>query len=387
MAVRRRRGSAAALALTAALSVGSTLLLTACGPDGAAPSAASSPAATLTATEPAASSPAAVPSATATPSAPGAQTPAAGSTPTGNGTTPRPSATRTGAPAPGGSATPSGPGAPTRGTGTPHLTISNGTNLVQMPDSVVDFHTRVRDLAWAPDGSRAVFVNGNGDLVTAKPDGTDQIVAAKNPGGQTWSHPTWMMTMPDPQIGLPNRDTIIFTADRGGTTKLMQVRGDAVNGTPTVLPLSAGAPGDNGPVTLPQTANTWANVGGTHGSIAYENTADGSVYIRDDYTRQQGYKLTEGSEPALSPDGNEVVFVRSVGGHDHLFEVRLGQNTITPQDLTPGATTDYTEPAFSPDGKEVTVRTPNGTAAMPADGELLPHPGGAAMPGLPAYRP
>jgi hypothetical protein len=365
MAVRRRRGSTAALALAAALSVGSTLLLTACGPGGTSQAK------------------------------PGGETkPSASATPSGKGAAPTPSAGRSNAPATGGatptgttaptgSATASTPATPTRGTGVPHLTISNGTEFVQMENAVVDFHTLVRDLTWAPDGTTAAFINGNGDLVTAKPDGTDQIVVARNPGGQTWSHPTWVMEMPDPQLGTPHVNTIIFTADQGGTTQLMQVRGDAGNATPTPLPIGAGL-GDS---PVPQTGNTWANTGGPHGTLTYENTADGSVYIRDGAIREQSYKLTAGSEPALSPDAGEVVFVRSVGGHDHLFELTLNRPNSAPEDLTPQAATDYTEPAFSPDGRELTARTPTGTMAMPADGSLLPHEGGYAEPGLPAYRP
>jgi hypothetical protein len=376
MAVRRRRGSTAALALTAALSVGSTLLLTACGPGGTSQAKPGGE------TRPAAS---------ATPSGKGAApTPSAGhsNTPAGGGATPHGTATPSGTTAPTRSAAPTGtatasaPTTPTRGTGAPHLTISNGTEFVQMENAVVDFHTPVRDLTWAPDDTMVAFVNGNGDLAIAKPDGTGQIVVARNPGGQTWSHPTWVMEMPDPQIGIPHRNTIIFTADQGGTTKLMQVRGDAANATPTALPIDAAL----GDAPVPQAGNTWANAGGPHGTITYANTADGSVYIRDDYTREQAYKITEGSEPALSPDAHELVFVRSTGVHDHVFELALDHPNSTPQDMTPQATTDYTEPAFSPDGREVTFRTPTGTATVPADGSLLPHPGAYTEPGLPAYR-
>ncbi|MFD0330721.1 hypothetical protein ACFQZC_27295 [Streptacidiphilus monticola] len=121
----------------------------------------------------------------------------------------------------------------------------------------------------------------------------------------------------------------------------------------------------------------------------YANTGDGDVYIRDDYLRQQGGAMTAGSQPAVpaapaqgSPAEGEVVFVRSVGGHDHLFLERGTSAT----DLTPNAATDYTEPAVSPDGRTVAARTPDGIVTLTLDGSHTPVKVSDHL-GLPAYRP
>ncbi|WP_035846677.1 TolB family protein [Kitasatospora azatica] len=347
MAARRRRGSAAAVALTAALGVGSALLLSACGPEVPAPGA------TATASGPTAAGSA----------VPGSATPSAGHSGT-----------------PGKSPAP----VPAHGTGVPHLTVSNGTSQVLLDNSTVDFHTAVRDLAWSPDGSKAAFIDGAGNLVVSNPDGTGKVVAAKNPGGQTWSHPTWQVTHEDTVNHVPVKNNLFFVVDQGGATRLVAVPANGSNSTPA--PLSLYREADDNPTPLPQTGNVWPNASGKVGAAVYANTGDGKVYIRDDYLRQQGGELTQGSQPALGPDELSVVFVRSVGGHDHLFEWQRGTDKPTVKDLTPNATTDYTEPAWSPDGKQLAARTPNGIVTLPADGSAAPKPT-AATPGLPAYRP
>ncbi len=159
-------------------------------------------------------------------------------------------------------------------------------------------------------------------------------------------------------------------------------------GTPARLPLAQEA-GEN-VAPLPQAGNTWINGSGSAtGTTVYANTSTGDVYLRDDYIRQQGSALTNGSEPALIPGQDEpgVVFVRSVGGHDHVFVERFGSSaaSTTVTDITPHATTDYTEPAVSPDGRTVAVRTPNGVAVLPIDGSAAPRLI-SSVPGLPAYR-
>ncbi|WP_042420528.1 PD40 domain-containing protein [Streptacidiphilus anmyonensis] len=272
------------------------------------------------------------------------------------------------------------------GTGGTMLTISNGTSKVVMNGAVVDFGVVVRDLAWSPDGRKAAFIDGNGNLDTANADGSGRVVVARNPGGQTWSHPAWQVVKADPQYGNIPRNNLFFVSGGGAGSRLMEV--PTAGGTPAVLPLEHEA-GDNVP-TLPQTGNTWINGSGSYnGASVYANPGTGDVYIRDDYIRQQGSEVTNGSEPALIPGQVEsgIVFVRSVGGHDHVFVERFGSSTAdsTFTDLTPHATTDYTEPAVSPDGRTVAVRTPSGVAVVPIDGSAAPRLI-SSVPGLPAYR-
>ncbi|MGW3359245.1 hypothetical protein ACWDFL_28150 [Streptomyces bungoensis] len=262
------------------------------------------------------------------------------------------------------------------------LTVSNGTKYVQINGHSVNFGVIVRDLAWSPDGAKAAFVDGSGNLDVSNPDGSGRVVVAKNPGGQTWSHPTWQVTKKDTQYGIPAKDNLIFAARANGVSRLKYVSAKAVHGTPKTLSLN-GAPDPDGAV--PQTGNVWPNAAGHYGTSVYANDHTGTVYIRDDYLRQQGGKLSKGSQPALSPNEEEVVFVRSVAGHDHLFvEDFMHGNHI--KDLTPHATTDYTESAWSPDGKTLAARTPAGTVTLPANGTGRPVKVSSTT-GLAAYRP
>ncbi len=284
-------------------------------------------------------------------------------------------------PAGGSSPVPSTP--PLNGTAGNGLTISDGSRWVVMNGTRVDFGTEVRDLAWSPDGSRAAFVDGDGDLVVARPDGGGRVVVARHTGSGTWSHPTWQVAPADTADGLPAKDNLIFTAGTGAAAVLETVRATAVGGTPARASLN-GYGGQGNPVP-PQTGNSWPNGGGPVGTSVYEN-ADGNVYVRDDNLRQQGGVVGPGSEPALSPaDDGSIVFVRSVAGHDHLvLSVSDGEGKRVVTDLTPGATTDYTEPAFARDGRSVAARTPRGIVTVPLHGGAPARVSG--YPGLPAYR-
>jgi hypothetical protein len=278
----------------------------------------------------------------------------------------------------------SGGGAVLNGTSARNgLTISNGTTQVLMNGTSVDFGVVVRDLAWSPNGSKAAFIDGNGNLDVSNPDGSGRVVVARAASGDNWSHPSWRVTPAMTDYDQAARNDIFFASSKGGVTTLKSVSATAVNGSPTVLSLNA----ENGPgvTPLPQTGNTWPSVGGKAGTAAYANTGNGDIYLRDDNIRQQGSMMTAGSEPAMDTAGDAVVFVRSVGGHDHLFLERLDSVSRTARDLTPNATTDYTEPTWSPDGGTIAARTPDGIATVPSNGSAAPHRV-SSVTGLPAYR-
>ncbi|MFE5585789.1 hypothetical protein [Kitasatospora sp. NPDC056531] len=347
MSVRNRFGSVAAIALMTTVGA---VLLSACGPDNTDPGSTAAPSAPGTA-------------------APGTAAPGGGS--------------HSGSPAPGGKEV--------NGTSAAnHLVISTGTKTVAMNGTTVDFGTVVRDLAWSPDGKKVVFVNGDGDLMTANPDGSGKALLAKAPSGETWSHPTWQHAAKGPSDGaVPNEtdrfNNIVFASSKGGTLQLETV--PAKGGTPQVLtPRSSEGGTDNGIPQPPTTGNTWPDAGGKHGEIAYANTPANEVYIYDDYIRPSTGEMAKGSQPALSPDGEQLVFVRSVNGHDHLFTRATAYDQKTEKDLTPSATTDYTEPAWSPDGKTLAARTPDGVSTLPADGSAAPTQV-STIKGLPSYRP
>lgn len=282
-------------------------------------------------------------------------------------------------------------------TGGTALTISDGSGKVLMNGKAVDFGTQVTDPAWSPDGSRVVFIDGAGDLVVANADGSGQTVAAHNPGGQKWSHPTWQTTQADPQDGMAARNNIFFASTAGGGT-LWEVPTDAHNAKPTQLSLNGYSGQGNTPP--PAADNLWPAGGGRFGSAVYEhdNGSSADVYVRDNYLRQQGgIAIKNASEPeyvlvgtsADSQGTPEVVFVRQVGAYKHVFVEAIQNSTggapAPARDLTPHATTDCTEPAISPDGRTVAFSTSSGVVSVAAAGSGNPafvtH-----APGFPAFR-
>ncbi|MEY9935214.1 hypothetical protein ABH926_009885 [Catenulispora sp. GP43] len=332
---------------------------------------------------------------------------AAGSGPAAVGTSSSPAGgTSASSGAPGGGSSASSPtsasSAPTapvalNATGGTGLTVSDGGDKVLMNGKAVDFGTKVNDPAWSPDGSRVAFIDGGGNLVVANADGTGRTEAARNPGDQTWTHPTWRTTQADTKDNLPARNNIFFASTAGGGT-LWEVPTDAHDAKPTQLTLG-GYPGE-GNTPPPTDGNVWPAGGGRYGSAVYEhdNGSSADVYIRDDYLRQQGgVAIKNASEPsyvlvggsANSQGTPEVVFVRKVGAYQHVFvepvQTSTGGGDAAPRDLTPHATTDCTDPAISLDGKTVAFSTSSGVVSVAADGSGAPafvtH-----APGFPAFR-
>jgi Tol biopolymer transport system component len=76
----------------------------------------------------------------------------------------------------------------------------------------------------------------------------------------------------------------------------------------------------------------------------------------------------EGTEPAWSPDGKRLVFVRASGGHAHLFVA--GADGAGAQQITEGPSDDE-EPSWSPDGKLVVFCSTNAMLRSTTQADLF----------------
>lgn len=277
------------------------------------------------------------------------------------------------------------------------LTISDGSSTVLVAGKAVTFPTTVTDATWAPNGSRLAYVDGRGDLVSSLPDGSGVRVLAHGGPGIALSNPTWSSD----GAGVAFAESVngvfgpikLAKADGYGTSASGGGDGSAV--------VSDWTMGDGGAYSSPDAVYV---PDGTSPALSlvpnfvFQKTPVGAAMpeiwgIRNYAHEAVQYKIGDGTQPTVSPDGKKVAFVDR-NGHVDVVDITDQTHPSPPKVLTQGTTAEH--PTFSPDGSKITFETVfirnEGATPMPRDVESVPAGGGSATVesttgGVPAYRP
>lgn len=260
--------------------------------------------------------------------------------------------------------------------------ISDGTKTVTIGGRPVRFPTEVKDAVWSPDGSRIAFIDGDGKVAIARPDGTSLVRPASPFHTDRAERPTWFGS------------SILYTGWVGGTSQIIRVN---AAGTQPQWESSAdynrfqsGGDWPEGSTALASASAEPTAWGGFLGHVAYEHAAakGDEVWVLD-YNQRDPYssKVADGSEPAVSPDGKKVAFVG-----------RNGQIAVAPTDSTDDGRRKITQVSFgaatpthlvwTADGARIAYTTATGVAsvaALPVGPKSNPAKQISAQPGVVSF--
>src|SRR5262245_12215591 len=235
--------------------------------------------------------------------------------------------------------------------------ISDGTNVVRVGDQKVTFPTTVTDAVFSPDGSRIAFVNGDGNIATARPDGKGLKVLTAKAAGVVRSRPTWSGT------------GLVFTERTGSGAALLKSVSSNGAGTffdePGEQDAYMGVDGDNGGGDKQLGSNASVAAAGPGKEAAFQRAGSKGpeVWVSDQNQREPYQsKLIDGSEPALSSDGMRVAFVDQSG---QIKVVDAVKKNAAPVQITFGATTP-THLIWTSDGR-IAYSTTTGVESVAAN--------------------
>lgn len=262
--------------------------------------------------------------------------------------------------------------------------ISDGSATVNIGGAQVRFPTTVSEASWSPDGSRIAFVDGSGNVATARPDGSDVVVLAQPGQGSKLSAPSW-------QGG-----TVLYTElSAAGTHAVRQasVAGQRDHASHEEYLLDQGGPHDVVDTSNPVSVEN-KTLSGTSSELVFQshdaNGPDLWIHWLDSNARGGADPATPmgpGSWPALSPS-EELAFVGSNGGIEVMPPHAPFKDAATTQEATKVAdATGATHLTWTPDGASVAYSTPNGIMEV-----VVGKPGAAptqlsAKPGVVSFLP
>jgi hypothetical protein len=267
---------------------------------------------------------------------------------------------------------PTGGATPTSTPLTPgDLMVSDGSDTVTIGGKAVRFPSTVTDAAWSPDGSRIAYIDVDGNVAIAHADGTGVVVLTTTNPSVVRSRPAW------------SREWIYYAEKKtDGTSTLMYLRGDGCGAT--------GAP-EHGSAWNMDTGNGTSYVDLAPsaalpyrpGRLAFQHDEPSGpeIWINDSVPPST-YKVTTGSEPALSPDGQQLAYV-GPNGQIHLSNLA----THSSVQITFGA--DHpTRLAWNPDGQHIAYETPTAVDSVGVSAGASSNPATtiSAKTGVPSFR-
>jgi hypothetical protein len=265
-------------------------------------------------------------------------------------------------------------------------TISNGTDKVVIDHVPVTFSSTVADAAWSPDGTRLAYVDGNGNIAVARPDGGGVLVlTAAKPG----------VTRADPAFEDGGGEIVFSERGTDGVWRLMSAAANgsdgAVSGTPSEALLDSigdGAGDTNASAIYNPAIIKFA---GALSTLAYQHQgANGpEIWVLDRNQRgPQGSKARDGAQPAVSPDGTKLAFVGSDG---QLYTEALPITASSVAIKVTFGVAGLAHPVWSPDGSRLAYGTASDVesvaAALAPGASANPVRVESATPGVPSYEP
>ncbi|WP_027345485.1 cell wall-binding repeat-containing protein [Hamadaea tsunoensis] len=259
------------------------------------------------------------------------------------------------------------------------LLLSDGTANVRIGTRTVTFPSTVTDAVWSPDGSRIAYIDGDGNVATARPDGTGVLVLTEKKDGVTRSHPAWFS------------GSVLFTEKTAKAVNVMQTSANGHTDRWRDTAVYNGVLGSDSPESGNSSPSAMSNTGlfaGT-GEIAFQHAGSKGpeVWVLDVNQREPwGLKAADGTEPAVSPDGKAVAYVAKNGQ----ISVIANQDKAKPTQISFGAASP-THLTWTPDGKSIAYATKTGVesiaAKIPAGAKENKPQSVASTPGVPSFLP